>query len=85
VTGATAIGARMRDLHVSLDGDGSWSGWRAGHQEGPACDGRFGCICYHTTLSRFDLLDDPERVLLRRGDEHNAEFWRRALSPVIAR
>lgn len=55
-----------------------------GHQQGSAYNGHFGCTCYHP-LFVFDQFGDLERVMLRRGNQHNAKFWRRVLLPVIAR
>jgi hypothetical protein len=55
-----------------------------GRQQGSAYNGHFGCTCYHP-LFVFNRFGDLERVMLRRGDQHSAEFWRRVLLPVIAR
>src|SRR5512135_877586 len=55
-----------------------------GHQQGSACNGHFGCTCYHP-LFVFNQFGDLERVMLRRGNRHSAKFWRRVLLPVIAR
>jgi hypothetical protein len=33
----------------------------------------------------FNQFGDLERVMLRRGNQHSAKFWRRVLLPVIAR
>jgi hypothetical protein len=35
--------------------------------------------------SPFNQFGDLERVMLRRGNQHSAKFWRQALLPVIAR
>jgi hypothetical protein len=55
-----------------------------GQQQGSAYNGHFGCTCYHP-LFVFNQFGDLERVMLRRGNQHSAKFWRRALLPVIAR
>jgi hypothetical protein len=54
-----------------------------GQQQGSAYNGHFGCTCYHP-LFVFDQFGGLERVMLRRGNQHSAKFWRRLL-PVIAR
>jgi hypothetical protein len=55
-----------------------------GRQEGAAYNGHFGCTCYHP-LFVFNQFGDLERVMLRRGNQPSAKFWRRVLLPVIAR
>ena len=55
-----------------------------GQQQGSASNGHFGCTCYHP-LFVFHQFGDLERVLLRRGNHHRAQFWRRVLLPVRAR
>src|SRR5215469_1437167 len=55
-----------------------------GHQEGTAYNGYFACTCSHP-LFRFNQFGDLERVLLRRGNNPSAKFWRRVLLSVIAR
>ena len=55
-----------------------------GRQQGSAYNGHFGCTCYHP-LFVFNQFGDLERVMLRRGNQHSAKFWRRVLLPVIAR
>src|SRR5262249_7948694 len=55
-----------------------------GRQQGTAYDGHFGCTCYHP-LFVFNQFGDLERVMLRRGHQPSAKFWRRVLLPVIAR
>ena len=55
-----------------------------GQQEGSACNGHFGCTCYHP-LFVFNQFGDLERCLLRPGNVHSAEDWRLVLEPVIAR
>src|SRR3954453_4016858 len=55
-----------------------------GRQQGSAYNGHFGCTCYHP-LFVFNQFGDLERVMLRRGNQHSAKFWRRGLLPGIAR
>jgi hypothetical protein len=55
-----------------------------GHQQGSAYNGHFGGTYYHP-LFVFNQFSDLERVMLRRGNQHSAKFWRRVLLPVIAR
>ena len=55
-----------------------------GQQQGSAFNGHVGCTCYHP-LFVFNQFGDLERVMLRRGNQHSAKFWRRVLLPVIAR
>src|SRR5262249_38475120 len=68
---------------IVLDMDSSVSE-TYGHQQGSAYNGHFGCTCYHP-LFVFNQFGDLQRVLLRRGNQHSAKFWRRVLLPVIAR
>src|SRR5262245_55826913 len=68
---------------VVLDMDSSVSE-TYGQQQGSAYNGHFGCTCYHP-LFVFNQFGDLERVMLRRGNHHSAQFWRRVLIPVIAR
>jgi hypothetical protein len=68
---------------IVLDMDSSVSE-TYGQQQGTAYNGHFGCTCYHP-LFVFNQFDDLERVMLRRGNQHSAKFWRRVLLPVIAR
>jgi hypothetical protein len=75
---------RHRKLtRIVLDMDSSVSE-TYGQQQGSAYNGHFGCTCYHP-LFVFNQFGDLERVLLRRGNQHSAKFWRRVLLPVIAR
>ena len=55
-----------------------------GAQEGSACNGHFGCTCYHP-LFVFNQLGDLERCALRPGNVHSADGWRDVLEPVVAR
>ncbi|WZO96068.1 IS1380 family transposase [Isosphaeraceae bacterium EP7] len=68
---------------IVLDMDSSVSE-TYGQQQGAAYNGHFGCTCYHP-LFVFNQFGDLERVMLRRGNQHSAKFWRRVLLPVIAR
>ena len=75
---------RHRKLtRIVLDMDSSVSE-TYGQQQGSAYNGHFGCTCYHP-LFVFNQFGDLERVMLRRGNQHSAKFWRRVLLPVIAR
>ena len=75
---------RHRKLtRIVLDMDSSVSE-TYGEQQGTAFNGHFGCTCYHP-LFVFNQFGDLERVMLRRGNQHSAKFWRRVLLPVIAR
>jgi hypothetical protein len=55
-----------------------------GQQQGSAYNDHFGCTRYRP-LFVFNQFGDLERVMLRRGNQHSAKFWRRLLLPVIAR
>ena len=55
-----------------------------GQQEGTACNGHFGCTCYHP-LFCFNQFGDVERALLRRGNVHSEKDWRSVLEPIVAR
>ena len=55
-----------------------------GEQEGTACNGHFGCTCYHP-LFVFNQFGDLERCALRPGNVHSAHEWRDVLEPVVAR
>ena len=73
---------RHRKLtRIVLDMDSSVSE-TYGQQQGSAYNGHFGCTCYHP-LFVFNQFGDLERVMLRRGNQHSAKFWRRVLLPVI--
>ena len=58
----------------------SWVSETYGQQQGTAFNGHFGCTCYHP-LFVFNQFGDLERVMLRRGNQHSAKFWRRVLLP----
>jgi hypothetical protein len=68
---------------IVLDMDSSESPTYGG-QEGSACNGHFGCTCYHP-LFVFNQFGDVERCALRPGNVHSADGWRAVLEPVIAR
>jgi hypothetical protein len=55
-----------------------------GRQQGTAYNGHFECLCYHP-LFLFNQFGDLESVMLRRGNNASAKFWRRVLLPVIER
>ena len=55
-----------------------------GRQQGTAYNGYFECLCYHP-LFLFNQFGDLESVMLRRGNNASAKFWRRVLLPVIER
>ena len=55
-----------------------------GRQQGAAYNGHFECLCYHP-LFLFNQFGDLESVMLRRGNNASAKFWRRVLLPVIER
>ena len=68
---------------IVLDMDSSVSP-TYGDQEGTACNGHFGCTCYHP-LFVFNQFGDLERCALRPGNVHSAHEWRDVLDPVVAR
>ena len=51
-----------------------------GQQQGAAYNGHFGCTCYHP-LFVFNQFGDLRWVMLRRGNQHCAKFWRRVQLP----
>ena len=69
--------------HIILDMDSSVSS-TYGNQEGSAYNGYFECACYHP-LFCFNQFGDLERVLLRNGNVHSADDWRRLLEPLVNR
>ena len=69
--------------HIILDMDSSVSP-TYGSQVGSVYNGYFACNCYHP-LFCFNQYGDMERALLRPGNVHSADDWRRVLEPVIAR
>src|SRR5712691_4409287 len=54
------------------------------HRRGSACNGHFGCTCYHP-LFVFNQLGDLERCALRPGSVHSAAGWRDVLEPMVSR
>jgi Transposase DDE domain group 1 len=74
---------RRQPRVVVLDMDSSESP-TYGAQEGSACNGHFGCTCYHP-LFVFNQLGDLERCALRSGNVYSAAGWREVLEPVVAR
>lgn len=68
---------------ITLDMDSSVSPTH-GAQEGTACNGHFGCMCYHP-LFVFNQLGHLERCALRPGNVHSADGWEAVLKPVMAR
>lgn len=78
-----AVHARRPANVAVLDMDSSVSPTH-GEQEGTACNGHFGCTCYHP-LFVFNQFGDLERTSLRSGNVHSAHDWRSALEPVVAR
>ncbi|MCR4287604.1 MAG: IS1380 family transposase, partial [Deltaproteobacteria bacterium] len=55
-----------------------------GEQQGSAYNGYFSCNCYHP-LFLFNQHGDLEYAMLRRGNQHSAKYWKKALLPVIER
>ena len=55
-----------------------------GEQQGSAYNGYFSCNCYHP-LFLFNQYGDLEYAMLRRGNQHSAKYWKKALLPVIER
>ena len=68
---------------IVLDMDSSVSP-TYGNQEGSAYNGYFECTCYHP-LFCFNQFGDMERALLRSGNVHSADDWRRLLEPIVHR
>ncbi len=54
-----------------------------GDQEGAACNGHFGCSCYHP-LFVFNRFGHLERCALRPGMVHSAHGWHDVPEPVVA-
>ena len=77
------VHARRPQTTIVLDLDSSVSETH-GAQEGSACNGHFGCTCYHP-LFLFNQFGDLERCALRSGNVHSADGWREVLGPVLAR
>jgi hypothetical protein len=74
---------RVRRTELILDMDSSQSE-TYGEQEGSAWNGHFRCTCYHP-LFLFNQDGDLERAMLREGNVHSANEWRKVLEPVVER
>ena len=68
---------------VILDIDSSESPVH-GNQEGSAYNGHFESTCYHP-LFCFNNYGDCEGAVLRPGNVHSADGWRKFLSPIVDR
>jgi hypothetical protein len=68
---------------VVLDIDSSESPVH-GNQEGSAYNGHFESTCYHP-LFCFNNFGDCEGAVLRPGNVHSADGWRKFLSPIVSR
>jgi hypothetical protein len=68
---------------VLLDIDSSESPVH-GNQEGSAYNGHFEYTCYHP-LFCFNNYGDCEGAVLRPGNVHSADGWRKFLSPIVDR
>ena len=55
-----------------------------GQQEGTAYNGHFGSLCYHPSFC-FNQFGDCEGAMLRPGNVHSADGWRKLLEPITAR
>ncbi len=77
------IHERKSMKRIILDMDSSESP-TYGNQQGTAYNGYFECTCYHP-LFVFNHQGDLENTMLRQGNLHSAEYWRRVLLPVIDR
>ena len=71
----------LRQLILDMDSSVSET---YGRQQGTAYNGHFECLCYHP-LFLFNQFGDLESVMLRRGNNASAKYWRRVLLPVIER
>ena len=78
-----SVKADKAPKQIVLDMDSSVSP-TYGNQEGSVYNGYFACNCYHP-LFCFNQFGDLERALLRHGNVHSADDWRRVLEPVITR
>ena len=75
--------SRTPHQRVILDMDSSESRVH-GQQEGTAYNGHFGSLCYHP-LFCFNQFGDCEGAMLRPGNVHSADGWRKLLKPITAR
>jgi hypothetical protein len=77
------VHARKPQTTIVLDMDTSVSEMYGAH-EGSACNGHFGCTCYHP-LFVFNQFGDLERCALRPGNAHSTDGQRRVRGPVVPR
>jgi len=80
------VGKAMRvtgGKKVILDMDSSESPVHGG-QEGSAYNGHFRSRCYHP-LFCFNQYGDCEGAMLRPGNVHSADGWRKLLEPIVDR
>jgi len=77
------VNRRLAPKKLILDLDSSQSPVH-GQQEGSAYNGHFGCDCYHP-LFCFNQEGDLEGAMLREGNVHSAQNWRRLLEPIVTR
>ena len=75
--------SRTPHQRVILDMDSSESRVH-GQPEGTAYNGHFGSLCYHP-LFCFNQFGDCEGAMLRPGNVHSADGWRKLLEPITAR
>ena len=68
---------------IILDMDSSESPVH-GEQEGSSYNGHFGCTCYHP-LFCFNQFGDCEGAMLRPGNVHSADRWKKLLDPIVKR
>jgi hypothetical protein len=83
ISGLWVDRVRSGSEDLLLDMDSSQSETYGG-QEGSAWNGHFRCTCYHP-LFLFNGHGDLERCMLREGNVHSADDWRKVLEPVVAR
>ncbi len=74
-------GTGLEELLLDMDSSESET---YGDQEGSAYNGHFRCTCYHP-LFLFNGRGDLERAMLREGNVHSANEWRKVLEPVVDR
>src|SRR5450759_1114354 len=75
--------SRSKAKKVILDIDSSESPVH-GNQEGSAYNGFFESTCYHP-LFCFNNYGDCEGAVLRPGNVHSADGWRKFLEPIVKR
>jgi hypothetical protein len=71
---------KTKHKRIILDMDSSESPVHV-EQEGSAYNGRFGCTCFHP-LFCFNQFGDCEGVLLRSGNVHSADRWKKFWNPL---